>query len=127
LTIKVNILENGKGIEILASDVVYGYEIIQAHEKIYDEKYLTNQKYHIIDKSKCTEYDVTAEDIETIAELDKKASRVNPNIVMAVIEPERLLYSLTNLWQAHVEKHIFKTRSFANREQALEWIAKNAQ
>jgi len=125
MSIQVNILENGEGVEIKAFGIVYGHEIIQAHEEIYNEKYLRNQKYHIIDKSKCTEYDVTAEDIASIAKLDKKASIINPNIIVAIIESERLLFSLTKLWQKHVEEYVFKTRSFVDRNTALEWVAEN--
>jgi len=125
MTIEVNVLENGEGVEILATGIVYGYEIIQAHKKIYDEKYLKNQKYHIIDKSKCTEYDVTAKDIEIIAELDKKASKINPNIIIAVVESESLQFSLTKVWQAYVKKYVFKTQAFASRKLALNWISEN--
>ena len=125
MSIQVNILRNGEAVEIKAFGIVYGHEIIQAHEEIYNEKYLRNQKYHIIDKSKCTEYDVTAEDIASIAKLDKKASIINPNIIVAIIESERLLFSLTKLWQKHVEEYVFKTRSFVDRNTALEWVAEN--
>ncbi|MCW9047284.1 MAG: hypothetical protein OQK46_04325 [Gammaproteobacteria bacterium] len=125
MSIEVNILDNGEGIEILASGIVYGRDIIQSHQKIYHEKHLKKQKYHIIDKSKCTEYDVTAKDIEMIAELDKKASKINPNIIIAVIESESLQFSLTGVWQAYVKNYIFKTETFQSREQAIDWITKN--
>lgn len=125
MSVRVNILDNGEGIEILATDVVTGHEIIEAHEKIYEKSHLSNQKYHIIDKSKCTEYVVTAEDIESIAKLDKKASEINPNIVIAIIESESLQFSLTGLWQLHVEDSVFKTKSFTDRNTAVEWIAES--
>lgn len=125
MSIQVNILENGEGIEILATGIVYGREIIQAHKEIYDEKHLKSQRYHIIDKSKCIEYDVTANEIEIIAELDEKASTVNPNIIIAVIESESLQYSLTSVWQAYVKKYIFKTSVFASRELAINWVSEN--
>jgi len=125
MSIEVNVLDSGEGIEILATGIVHGREIIQAHQEIYDEKHLKNQKYHIIDKSKCTEYDVTAKDIEIIAELDEKASAINPNIIIAVIESESLQFSLTNVWQAYVKEYVFKTRAFASRDLAIDWITEN--
>jgi len=123
--IKVNILENGEGIEVLAFGVVHGHEIIQAQSEIYDEKQLRKQKYHIIDKSKCTEYDVTADDIAAIAKWDEEASRINPYIIVAIIESEILQFSLTEVWQASVEDFVFKTASFNDRNAALQWIAQN--
>jgi len=125
MSIEVNILDDGEGVEILATGIVYGREIIQSHQKIYDDKHLRKQKYHIIDKSKCTEYDVTAKDIEVIAGLDKKASIINPNIIIAVIESESLQFSLTRVWQAYVKKYIFKTKSFKSRDLAIDWITEN--
>lgn len=125
MCIKVNILENGEGIEILATEVVTGREIIQAMEEKYDNAHISKQKYHIIDKSKCTEYNVTSQDVQSIANFDIKASEINPHIVMAVIESEYLQFSLTKLWQKHIEDYVFKTKSFVNRKAALEWIEKN--
>lgn len=123
--IQVNILEDGEGVEILAFDVVHGYEIIQAQSEIYDKTYLSKQKYHIIDKSKCTEYDVTADDIAAIADFDEQAAKINPSIVVAIIESETLRFSLTEAWQARVEDFVFKTKSFSERSKALLWIEQN--
>ena len=125
MAVEVNILENGEGIEIVATGIVNGREIIQVHEEIYDEKYLANQKFHIIDKSKCTEYDVTVNEIMSISKLDEKASATNPNIIVAIIESEYLRFSLSNLWQAKVNDFIFKTKSFLNRDKAMIWINDN--
>lgn len=125
MSIEVNILDDGEGIEILASGIVYGREIIHSHQEIYNDKHLRKQKYHIIDKSKCTEYDVTAKEIEIIAELDKKASTINPGIIIAIIESESLQYSLTSVWQAYVKEYIFKTKAFKSRDLAIDWITEN--
>ena len=125
MTVKVNILENGEGVEIVATGMVSGREIIQAQEQIYDEKYLAKQRYHIIDKSKCTEFDVTVNDIMSISKFDKKASAINPNIIIAIVESESLRFSLSNLWQAKVNDFISKTKSFVNRHEAMIWINEN--
>lgn len=125
--IQINLLEDGRGVEVLAEGVVEGREIIDAHKRIYDERYLKRQRYQIVDKSACTEYAVTAEDIDAIAKLDRKASIVNPDIVIAVIEARGLQFSLTELWQAHLAECTFLTKSFRDRETAVKWISKNAK
>lgn len=125
--VRINILEDGRGVEILAEGVVHGREVIDAHKRIYDERYLKRQRYQIVDKSACTEYAVTAEDIDAIAKLDRKASIVNPDIVIAVIEARGLQFSLTELWQAHLAECTFLTKSFRDRETAVKWISKNAK
>lgn len=127
MTVQVNVLEDGVGVEILATGVVTGHEIIEAHDLIYDSSHLRKQKYHIIDKTKCTEHDVTAAEIKSIANLDKQASEINPNIVIAVIESGRLQFTLTELWEAQVRGSVFKTKSFTDRQSALEWITQNVK
>ncbi len=48
----------------MASGIVTGEEIIKAQEEIYNEENLKKQKYQIIDRTRCTEYQVSSEDIE---------------------------------------------------------------
>jgi hypothetical protein len=64
MAIRINYLDNGIGIEIIASGIVTGEEIIKAQEEIYNEENLKKQKYQIIDRTRCTEYQVSSEDIE---------------------------------------------------------------
>lgn len=124
--IEVIRLDNGEGVEILAEGVVHGADIIAAHAEIYDPRYLARQRYQIVDKTRCTEYDVSASDIERIAQLDRDASEINPHIKIAVIESRRLQFSLTELWQAHLASCPFATKAFEDRDAALAWLAQDA-
>lgn len=125
--ISIKNLNNGEGVEIFANGVVRGDEVIAAHDEIYDERRLGRQKYQIVNKSGCTEYAVTADHIAKIAELDRKASLVNPNIIVAIIESRSLQFSLTELWQAHLADCSFLTRSFQDRDTALAWITEQIE
>lgn len=122
MPVSTKILDDGEGVEILATHIVHGRDIIAELKKISQ---LSKVKYHIIDKELCTEYYVTADDILSIAQLDIEASKLNPNIVVAFIESKFLDFSLTELWQDHVEDFIFTTRSFTDRASALVWIKEN--
>ena len=127
MTINVNFIDNGRGVEILASGLVTGNEIISAHKEIYAPDKLESQRYHIIDKSQCTEYDVNASDIETMSQLDRDAAQVNAHIIMAIVESSCLKFSLSELWQAHVESFIEHSKSFSNRADAEQWISETLQ
>lgn len=126
LSVQITFLDGGRGVEILAGGVVRGDEIIEANKAIYGNRNLPLLRYQIVDKSCCTEYALTAGDIETIAELDTVASLTNPKIVIAIVESIRLEFSLTELWQAHLQDCPFKTKSFRDRKSANHWIAENA-
>lgn len=123
MTVQVILSKDGKGIELLATGVVYGHEIIEANELIIKNVLLENIDYHLIDKSECIEYSVTHKDIKKLSGFDKIFAEANNNVLMAIIESEHLKFNLTDLWQAHVEEHKLKNKSFSNRKLALEWLA----
>ncbi len=98
MPINVNFLDNDIGVEIVASGIVTGEEIIEAHVEIYNIKHLRKQKYHIIDRSHCEEYNVTSEDVRKIAEIDKAAAKINPNIIVALVSPTDLQFGMSRVW-----------------------------
>ena len=115
MTIQINYLDNGIGI-------VTGEEIIKAHEEIYNDENLRKQKYQIIDRTHCTKYQVYSEEIETISEIDNKASEANPNIIIAIVSPTSLQYGMTRMWQAYINDDCFVTKILTDRKSADKWI-----
>ena len=122
MTIQVNYLENGIGIEIIASGIVTGEEVIEAHKEIYNEENFKKQKYKIVDRTDCTKYQVYSEDIEKIAEMDDEASRINPNLIIAVISTTSLQHGMTRMWQAYMKHNVFIAKNFPDRISADNWI-----
>ena len=122
MAIRINYLDNGIGIEIIASGIVTGEEIIKAQEEIYNEENLQKQKYQIIDRTHCTEYQVSSEDIERISDIDNRASEVNSYIIIAVVSSTPLQYGMTRMWQAYIKEDRFMTKIFVDRKSADEWI-----
>ena len=122
MTIQVKYLENGIGIEIIASGIVTGEEVIKAHKEIYNEENFKKQKYKIVDRTDCTKYQVYPEDIEKIAEMDDEASRINPNLIIAVISTTSLQHGMTRMWQAYMKNNVFITKNFQDRISADNWI-----
>jgi hypothetical protein len=118
MTIQINYLDDGIGIEIVASGIVTGEEIIQAHKEIYNDENLSKQKYQIIDRTHCTKYQVYSEAIEAISEIDNKASEANPNIIIAIVSPTSLQFGMTRMWQAYIKDDCFVTKIFTNRKSA---------
>ncbi|KPK23758.1 MAG: hypothetical protein AMJ61_15175 [Desulfobacterales bacterium SG8_35_2] len=122
MTIQINYLDSGIGIELIASGVVTGEEIIKAHIEVYNKENLKKQKYQIIDRTLCTKYHVSAGEIEKIAEIDNKASEENPNIIIAVVSPTSLQIGMTRMWQEYLKNDRFMTKIFKDRQSANTWI-----
>jgi hypothetical protein len=122
MTLKINYLENGKGIEIIASGTVTGSEIIARHDEIYSPKNLARQRYQIIDRTQCKEYIVSFAEVQIIAEIDKKASKTNPEIIIVIVAPTDLQFGMSRVWQAYVEESRFLTKVFRERTSAEGWL-----
>ena len=122
MTVKINYLNNGIGIEIIASGIVTGKEIVAAHKEIYNEENLEKQRYQIVDRTHCTKYQVTSEEVERISEIDNNASKINPNIIFAVVSPTPLQFGISRMWQAYLDEDRFVTKIFQDRKNADEWI-----
>ena len=125
MTIDVRYVDNGRGVIIRQSGVVTGKEIIAVHDEIYKQHKVVCQQYHIIDKSYCTEYNVTAKEIKIISSLDCKMASLNPDIIMAVIESNYLQFNLTDVWKVYIEDSIKYSKSFSDHLNALRWIKNN--
>jgi len=122
MPVKINFLENGAGIEFISSGTVTGKEIIEANDKIYTPENLSRLKYKIIDRTTCTEYLVTNEEMKTIAKQDIQASKINNNITILLVSPTKLQYGMTRMWQVFSDESGFKSEIFENRESADAYI-----
>lgn len=119
MPVEINIINNGKGVVFISSGTVKGSEIIEANEKVYSPELLLNLEYKIIDRTTCTEYLVTTEEMETISSQDIEASKINNNITVLLVSSTDLQFGMTRMWQALSEStgwhsEIFKTREEAN-------------
>ena len=122
MTIKINYLDGRKGIEIVASGTVTGSEIVAEHEEIYNAENIIRQRYQIIDRTNCTKYVVSDAEVQKIAEIDKQASKTNPNIIIAIVAPTDLQFGISRAWQAYVAESKFSTKIFRERESAEKWV-----
>ena len=122
MTIKINYIDDGVGIEIVASGCVTGDEIIEIQREIYSPDNLKKLKYQLIDRTECKEYNVSFEDIKKIAIFDTAASKSNPDIVIAIVSPTDLQFGMSRAWQAYVVDSHYKTQIFRDRIAAVNWL-----
>ena len=114
--------DGGIGVEFIGSGIVTGADIIAANKKIYSNKDFSKQRYKIVDRTNCTGYKVSTEEIRIIAEQDKAAAKTNPNIIIALISTTDLQYGISRMYQAYVRDIGFLTEVFRDRKSAEEWI-----
>ena len=95
MPIQIKYIDDGIGVEFIGSGVVTGADIIAANKEIYRNENFSKQRYQIIDRTKCTKYDVSHKEIIIIAEQDKVAAKTNPNIIIAFISASPLQYGIS--------------------------------
>jgi hypothetical protein len=106
----------------MCSDTVSGTDIIAANKEIYRNENFLKQRYQLVDKTKCSEYQVSNEEIQLIVEQDIAASKINPNVIVALISPTPMQYGMSRMYQGYVGDSGFLTEVFRDRKSAEKWI-----
>jgi hypothetical protein len=124
MPIQLNYLDGGFGVEFICTGIVTGPDIIEANKIIYSNENFTIQKYQIIDRTNCSRYEVSNEEMKIIVEQDIAATKINPNIIVALISSSDLQYGMSRVYHALVGDNGFLTEVFRDRKTAEEWIEK---
>jgi hypothetical protein len=122
MPIEIKFVGAGLGVEFIAKDLVTGAEIIEANKRVYRHKTLSKLRYQLIDRTNCTEYQVSNEEIEKIAAQDTEAAMNNPDIIEAFVATTDLQYGITRMYQALVGEHGFQTGLYRDRASAQKWL-----
>ena len=115
--------------------------IIEGRGNITDQDYidffkdhLTQKKenfkkyrYSILDYTEVNEVDVSNEAIQFVAELCIKASKVNPDPVIAFAANSDLTYGLSRMYEAMISLTDWETMVFRSKKEAVEWIKKRVK
>ena len=125
MALQVNYLENGTGVEFIATATMYGQDILDAKTQLYNSKQFREQRYHIIDRTNCSEFYVSAEDIQPIAELNKEGAELNKKIIMTIVSPKIMLEGIAKLSKTRIEDYVFLTESFRDHATAHKWVVEH--
>lgn len=127
IPIELKYLENG-GMRFIATGALTGKEILDANKTIYEteEKTLASV-YQIYDYRGVETIDVPTDDIRTLAERDKRAARINPNIIIAVVVGDDLAFGMTRMWQGLTSGAPFVNCVFRSMDEAERWVAEQLE
>lgn len=120
---QIKYIDGGIGVEYISSGVVTGADIIAANRAVYENENFRKQKYQLVDRTNCTEFNVSYEEMRIIALQDKAAAGVNPNIIIALVAITDMQYGMSRVYETYVGDGGFSTAIFRDRKSAEEWIA----
>jgi len=122
MSAKVTYTDDG-GVLVKAEGIVKGEEMIEINGQMYETKEKIEKiVYQLIDFTGVKELSYADADIDMIANQDRRAYEINPNMLIAVVSGQDLLYGLARMWEAKSLSPQFKTKVFRKLEDAHAWI-----
>ncbi len=122
MPIKIKYTDDGLGVKIIAYDIATGVEIIEANNRINTGNNFASLKYKIADRTDCNEYQVSSADVKIIAEQERDAVKLNPELFVAMIAPSDLHFGMSRMYQSLMADLGFECEIFKDRKSADTWI-----
>ena len=123
MPIKFKLLDNGIGFGFTVKGNFSGKELIEAASNIYQsDELLRKSIYGIIDYTSVEKFDVSASDVEKIAELSKEASKIVPYRLIAVVANDDLSFGYSRMWEFLSSEINWERRVFRLKSDAEEWL-----
>ncbi|MDA8139589.1 MAG: hypothetical protein M0036_13145 [Desulfobacteraceae bacterium] len=113
------------GLIIIWSGMVKGEEVIQSYEARFSStERLAKLRYVITDYSKALDFDMTPDQIKTIARIANKAALTNRKLFAVAVMPTDISFGMARMFQAYAGDdttgwHTFVTR---NRRDGEVWL-----
>ena len=118
----IDYIEDG-GIIIRVEGLISVNEIKKANDIIYESPdKIKKIKYQICDLTIASDFSASESDIRAISNQDKKASEINPNMLIAVVGEKDVIFGLARMWEAFSYDSPFETMVFRKMEDAQQWI-----
>lgn len=113
------------GLVFVAEGVLSGEALIRETERAHAAN--ASLRYQIIDLRQVERMDITAEQIQQIAEADREAAERGPGAKVAIIANHDLTIGLSRIYLIHAQSAKLESRIFCSLDEAWEWIGSDRQ
>ena len=127
MPIKIIYTEDGLGVKYVARGITTGEEVIQTNNKVINDKRFPSLKYKIADRSECDKYLVDGASVQIVAEQEREASQLNPDLIVALISGSEVQFGMSRMYQSLMAGMGFECDIFEDQEAAMQWINKKIQ
>jgi hypothetical protein len=129
MPIEIRDLGGGIGSIIIARGIVTDEEFVKAfkkHLKQKKEKFI-KYRYTLLDWTAVSIIAVTRKGVELVANYCINSSTVNPDVVIAQVADNDLVFGLARMWEMLSDTTKWEIMVFRNREEAEDWIKKRVE
>jgi hypothetical protein len=123
MPIETEVLQNGTGLLLICRGTVTGKDKIEAMERLLAAPELVSHLRYIVIDQNAARVDLSAQDIRTLAELERRIAQLAPpGVVGAIIASRDVDYGMARMWQVLVEETGWETRVFRSFDEADSWL-----
>jgi hypothetical protein len=118
--------EDCMGVVHTGTGVVTGEEILRGSQLLSQLVQNTeNFHYEFVDLCEATGIEITQEDLQEIATLDRMTAYFRPHAVVVVVAPNEQLFSVAKQWERLVRNLGWTIHIARSRREAHSWLGEN--
>ena len=122
---ETRVVDQGKGVHktgigVLTSAELLSSSVQRAIEESQKEEHLV--RYALLDFTRTTEAQVSAETILKLAQLDRNNAQFSRGCFVASVAPDPLVFGLARQWSSYAKDLGWEAQVFHDRESAKEWL-----
>ncbi len=118
---------DGIGVVVKGSGVVDAMEIQHCNEQMYAPDRIHQLRSQLYDFCEVKKFDLSSTDMRMLAEQDKAAALQNPNLAIAIVGNDDLMFGLAKMWEVFVSEASLKANVFRTLREASEWLEEHTQ
>ena len=122
MPIKLSYTKDG-GILAVGSGILTGQEVKDVNAEVYKTPQMIKAiAYQLVDFSEVTKLEATASEVEDLARQDEEAARINPDMFIALVGKDDLIYGMSRMWEGLASSAPIETMVFRKLGDAKKWI-----
>ena len=118
---------DGVGVVVKGTGSVDATEIQQCNEQMYTPERIHKLRSQLYDFCDVTKFDLSSNDMHMLAEQDKAAAKTNPNLAIAIVGNDDLMFGLAKMWEVFVSEASLKANVFRTLNEARDWLEEHTE
>ena len=114
--------EDGVVVVVKGVGVVDATQIQRCNNEMYAKDRIHTLRSQLYDFCDVTNFDLSGDDMRILAGQDKAAATQNPNLAIAIVGNDDLMFGLAKMWEVFVSEAALKANVFRTLEEARNWL-----
>ncbi len=111
-----------RGMKVIQEGIVASHEIQEICYQFNSHPDFNSFRYQLFIYQNIEDFQMSADEVRTLARMDSEASFFNPDIKVAIVTTSPLIYGMIRMYSAYARECQWETRDFKQIEDALHWL-----